>query len=49
MVPRTLPAPRDPVRQWLESFRELPVRQKPASFNPDEVMLSLSETPGTGK
>lgn len=28
--------------QWLESFREFPVRQKPASFNLDEVMAKLS-------
>ncbi len=28
--------------QWLESFKEFPVRQKPASFNLDEVMAKLS-------
>jgi len=28
--------------QWLESFREFPMRQKPASFNLDEVMAKLS-------
>jgi hypothetical protein len=26
------------VAQWLQSFKEFPVRQKPASFNLDEVM-----------
>ena len=26
------------VAQWLESFKEFPIRQKPASFNLDEVM-----------
>jgi arylsulfatase len=37
------------VGQWLQSFKEFPVRQKPASFNLDEVMRKLSETPGAGK
>lgn len=34
------------VAKWLDSFREFPVRQKPASFNLDDVMARLSE-PGT--
>jgi arylsulfatase A-like enzyme len=29
--------------QWLASFKEFPVRQRPASFNLDEVMATLSE------
>ncbi|QKH37671.1 arylsulfatase [Achromobacter pestifer] len=32
------------VAQWLQSFKEFPIRQKPASFNLDEVMTKL--TPG---
>jgi arylsulfatase A-like enzyme len=32
--------------QWLSSFKEFPIRQKPASFNLDEVMRKLSETQG---
>jgi arylsulfatase len=28
--------------QWLQSFKELPMRQKLASFNLDEVMEKLS-------
>jgi arylsulfatase len=31
------------VAKWLESFKEFPIRQKPASFNLDEVMRKLSE------
>jgi arylsulfatase A-like enzyme len=31
------------VAKWLESFKEFPIRQKPASFNLDEVMRNLSE------
>ena len=27
--------------KWLESFKEFPVRQKPASFNLDEVMATM--------
>jgi arylsulfatase len=27
--------------QWLDSFKEFPVRQKPASFNLDEVMATM--------
>src|SRR4029453_11727029 len=30
------------VAQWLSSFQEFPIRQKPASFNLDEVMQKLS-------
>ncbi len=30
------------VAKWLESFKEFPIRQKPASFNLDEVMNKLS-------
>jgi arylsulfatase len=32
------------VAQWLSSFKEFPIRQKPASFNLDEVMRKLSPT-----
>ena len=31
------------VSQWLQSFKEFPIRQKPASFNLDDVMRELSE------
>ncbi len=31
------------VGQWLQSFKEFPIRQRPASFNVDEVMRTLSE------
>jgi arylsulfatase len=31
------------VAQWLSSFKEFPIRQKPASFNLDEVMQALSQ------
>jgi arylsulfatase len=37
------------VGQWLASFKDYPIRQKPASFNLDEVMRKLSETPASGK
>jgi len=30
------------VGRWLESFKEFPIRQKPASFNLDDVMRKLS-------
>lgn len=30
------------VAKWLESFKEFPIRQKPASFNLDQVMEKLS-------
>jgi arylsulfatase A-like enzyme len=36
------------VGKWLASFKEFPIRQKPASFNLDEVMRKLSE-PSTSK
>ncbi len=36
------------VAQWIDSFKEFPIRQKPASFNLDDVMRTLSE-PATGK
>jgi arylsulfatase len=29
--------------QWLESFKEFPPRQKPPSFNLDEVMQEMAE------
>jgi arylsulfatase len=29
--------------QWLQSFKEFPVRQKPASFNLDAVMAKLEK------
>jgi arylsulfatase len=32
------------VGKWLESFKEFPIRQKPASFNLDSVMEKLSPT-----
>ncbi|HKE93003.1 MAG TPA: arylsulfatase [Povalibacter sp.] len=31
------------VAKWLQSFKDYPIRQKPASFNLDEVMRKLSE------
>ncbi|HVY74804.1 MAG TPA: sulfatase-like hydrolase/transferase, partial [Puia sp.] len=34
------------VAKWLSTFREFPPRQKPASFNLDEVMRKMSEKPG---
>ena len=30
--------------QWIESFKEFPLRQKPASFNLDEVMRKMETT-----
>jgi hypothetical protein len=30
------------VAQWLDSFKDYPIRQKPASFNLDEVMRKLT-------
>ncbi len=33
------------VAQWLQTFKEFPPRQKPASFNLDEVMRKLTTTP----
>ena len=35
--------------QWLSSFKEFPPRQKPASFNLDEVMRKMSESHSGGK
>jgi arylsulfatase len=37
------------VAKWLESFKEFPIRQKPASFNLDSVMAKLSPTKGLGE
>jgi arylsulfatase len=37
------------VAQWLSSFKEYPIRQKPASFNLDAVMQSLMQPQGAGK
>jgi arylsulfatase len=34
------------VARWLQSFKEFPMRQRPASFNLDEVMDKLKETSG---
>ena len=31
------------VAKWMESFKEFPIRQKPSSFNLDEVMNKLQE------
>ncbi len=36
------------VGRWLQSFKEFPIRQKPASFNLDKVMESL-QSPPSGK
>jgi arylsulfatase len=33
------------VAKWLQSFREFPPRQKPASFNLDQVMASIAAFP----
>jgi hypothetical protein len=30
------------VAKWLDSFKEFPIRQKPASFNLDDVMQKLT-------
>jgi arylsulfatase len=30
------------VAQWLDTFKEFPMRQKPASFNFDSVMEKLA-------
>ena len=35
------------VAQWIESFKEFPPRQKPASFSVDEVMRKLERTHGS--
>jgi hypothetical protein len=34
------------VAKWLESFKDYPIRQKPASFNLDEVMRKLTTSTG---
>ncbi len=34
------------VANWLQSFQDFPIRQKPASFNLDEVMRKLAPAPG---
>jgi hypothetical protein len=31
------------VAKWLQSFKQFPPRQKPASFNLDEVMRKMNE------
>ena len=36
------------VAEWLQSFKEFPPRQRPASFNLDEVMRQVS-SPGPGQ
>jgi hypothetical protein len=36
--------------QWIQNFKEFPIRQKPASFNLDEVMAKPEEgTVGAGR
>ena len=35
--------------QWLSSFKEFPPRQKPASFNLDDVMKKMTEAPASSK
>jgi arylsulfatase len=37
------------VAKWLESFKEFPLRQKPASFSLDDVMEKLSAPQSGGK
>jgi arylsulfatase len=37
------------VKKWLQSFKEFPIRQKPASFNLDEVMNKLAAAGKTGE
>jgi len=34
------------VAQWLQSFKEFPPRQKPASFNLDEIMQKSIQARG---
>lgn len=36
------------VGQWLQSFREFPPRQKPGSFNLDQVMEAVTSHQGSG-
>jgi arylsulfatase A-like enzyme len=37
------------VGRWLETFKEYPIRQKPASFNLEALMQKLTATQGPGK
>jgi len=37
------------VAEWLQTFKEFPPRQRPASFNIDAVMQKLTAPQGTGK
>jgi len=37
------------VGQWLQSFREFPPRQKPGSFNLDQVMETVTSQQGSGR
>jgi arylsulfatase len=37
------------IGQWLQSFKEFPPRQKPGSFNLDQVMEQLTSSPGGSK
>jgi len=37
------------VAQWLETFKQFPPRQKPASFNIDAVIEKLTAPQGSGK
>jgi hypothetical protein len=36
------------VAEYLATFKEFPPRQKPASFNLDDVMKKMSEPPQAG-
>jgi hypothetical protein len=36
------------VAEWLQSFKEFPPRQKPASFNLDDVMRNYLSRPSVG-
>ena len=36
------------VGQWLQSFKEFPPRQKPGSFNLDNVMKAVTDAAGSG-
>ncbi len=36
------------VATWLDTFKEFPIRQKPASFNLDEVMQKLEQVGQSG-
>jgi arylsulfatase len=36
------------VAQWLSTFKDFPIRQKPASFNLDQVMQQLT-VPQSGR